>query len=215
VVLRRDLHRLEAQARQPRRLGFTSEERTGTLPEEPKRSRNRWKIKGRDQKSAIYQVTSRNRIQQSSSTANMTSVSSRGLSPHSPYDFASNGETDESWQYLDDSSGASIGFLPSPASGSLNGYAIIGQVGAAASSPSALSELYLNEPAAAAAAAAFPTTTSFDPSDAFTVTSSGPGLGAESTFLANMQDAVAEDDYMQAMNPGTYLLTEQQLAGMD
>ncbi|KHN99683.1 Zn(2)-C6 fungal-type DNA-binding domain protein [Metarhizium album ARSEF 1941] len=50
-------------------------------------------------------------------------------SPHaSPFDFENT--DDESWQYLDDSSGASaagsVGFLPSPASGSLNGYAIVG-----------------------------------------------------------------------------------------
>lgn len=65
----------------------------------------------------------------------MASTSSQGPSPHpSLYDFDSNGDTDDSWQYLDfdyasGSSGpASIGFLPSPASGSLNGYAIVGQM---------------------------------------------------------------------------------------
>ncbi|OAA78241.1 Fungal transcriptional regulatory protein [Akanthomyces lecanii RCEF 1005] len=61
----------------------------------------------------------------------MASVSSHNSSSHpSPYDFDSNGETDESWQYIDYSSSASapgsVGFLPSPASGSLNGFAIIG-----------------------------------------------------------------------------------------
>ncbi|KAJ2973695.1 hypothetical protein NQ176_g6461 [Zarea fungicola] len=62
----------------------------------------------------------------------MASVSSHTSSSHpSPYDFDSNGgDTDESWQYIDYSSSASapgsVGFLPSPASGSLNGYAIIG-----------------------------------------------------------------------------------------
>ncbi|KAJ4860952.1 hypothetical protein T069G_05940 [Trichoderma breve] len=65
----------------------------------------------------------------------MASVTSKNASPHagsSPYDFDSNGDTDESWQYIDYSSGASvtgsIGFLPSPASGSLNGFAIVGHV---------------------------------------------------------------------------------------
>ncbi|TQV99879.1 Fungal transcriptional regulatory protein [Cordyceps javanica] len=61
----------------------------------------------------------------------MASVSSHNGSSHpSPYDFDSNGDTDESWQYIDYSSSASapgsVGFLPSPASGSLNGFAIIG-----------------------------------------------------------------------------------------
>ncbi|PNP54291.1 hypothetical protein THARTR1_05498 [Trichoderma harzianum] len=65
----------------------------------------------------------------------MASVTSQNASPHagsSPYDFDSNGDTDESWQYIDYSSNASvtgsIGFLPSPASGSLNGFAIVGHV---------------------------------------------------------------------------------------
>lgn len=62
----------------------------------------------------------------------MASVHSQNASPHSAsvYDFESTGDTDESWQYIDYSSGASvtgsIGFLPSPASGSLNGFAIVG-----------------------------------------------------------------------------------------
>ncbi|KAL7941587.1 hypothetical protein V8C42DRAFT_334146 [Trichoderma barbatum] len=63
----------------------------------------------------------------------MASVTSQNASPHSsPYDFDSTGDTDESWQYIDYSSSASvtgsIGFLPSPASGSLNGFAIVGHV---------------------------------------------------------------------------------------
>ncbi|KAJ6789880.1 hypothetical protein PWT90_04267 [Aphanocladium album] len=61
----------------------------------------------------------------------MASVSSHNSSSHpSPYDFDSNGDTDESWQYIDYSSSGSapgsVGFLPSPASGSLNGFALIG-----------------------------------------------------------------------------------------
>lgn len=64
----------------------------------------------------------------------MASITSQNASPHSssPYDFDSTGDTDESWQYIDYSSSASvtgsIGFLPSPASGSLNGFAIVGHV---------------------------------------------------------------------------------------
>ncbi|KAG5982521.1 hypothetical protein E4U55_001771 [Claviceps digitariae] len=59
----------------------------------------------------------------------MASITSH-TSPHSlPYEFDSRTD-DESWQYLDYSSGASapgsVVFLPSPASGSLNGYAIVG-----------------------------------------------------------------------------------------
>lgn len=56
----------------------------------------------------------------------MTSVSSRGLTPHSP--FESGNDTDDSWQFLNSYAPSSVGFLPSPASGSLNGYAIVGNV---------------------------------------------------------------------------------------
>ncbi|GAO13112.1 hypothetical protein UVI_02024710 [Ustilaginoidea virens] len=62
----------------------------------------------------------------------MASVTSRASDRSSPYDFDldSAGDTDESWQYVDYSSGASasgsVGFLSSPASGSLSGYAIVG-----------------------------------------------------------------------------------------
>lgn len=48
------------------------------------------------------------------------------------YDIDSNGDTDESWQFVDYSSNGSaapsVGFLPSPGSGSLNGYAVVGYV---------------------------------------------------------------------------------------
>ncbi|KAG5931333.1 hypothetical protein E4U53_001822, partial [Claviceps sorghi] len=58
----------------------------------------------------------------------MASVSSH-TSPHSlTYDFESMGD-DESWQHLEYSSNASapgsVGFLPSPASGSLDGFALV------------------------------------------------------------------------------------------
>lgn len=76
----------------------------------------------------------------------MASVSPRGLSPHqSPYAGDSNGESDDSWQYVDWSSGASatgsVGFLPSPASGSLNGYAIVENINTPSHSHSSLSPL--------------------------------------------------------------------------
>ncbi|KJK78529.1 hypothetical protein H634G_06227 [Metarhizium anisopliae BRIP 53293] len=69
----------------------------------------------------------------------MASVTSH-TSPHtSPYDF--DNTEDESWQYLEYSSGASapgsVGFLPSPASGSLNGYAIVGHTHAHLTPPQA------------------------------------------------------------------------------
>ncbi|KAF6839736.1 fungal zn binuclear cluster domain containing protein [Colletotrichum plurivorum] len=90
----------------------------------------------------------------------MTSVSSRGPTPHSP--FASGNETDDSWQYLDFSyAPSSVGFLPSPASGSLNGYAIVGNV--SAPDPAGLSPLNLDPDQGNFSAASFP-----DQTEAFT-----------------------------------------------
>src|SRR5205809_561693 len=66
----------------------------------------------------------------------MASVASAGTSsPMSGYDVLgteSTGDTDESWQYIDLSAAsasnpASLEFFPSTASGSLAGYAIVGQ----------------------------------------------------------------------------------------
>lgn len=73
-----------------------------------------------------------------------TTTSPHGPSPNlsaSPYDLTGTPSSeDESWQYLDYSSSASVGFLPSPASGSLNGYAVVGH----AQMPAAESPLYLD-----------------------------------------------------------------------
>jgi hypothetical protein len=116
----------------------------------------------------------------------MASVSSRGRSPHSPYDFDPTSDTDESWQYIDYSSGgsnaASIGFLPSPASGSLNEYAIVGHVAPSPPAVSPLSPLYLDQPA-------FPNTTFAEQAAAFTATSA-PGT-SDTHFMPNMQDGAA------------------------
>lgn len=80
----------------------------------------------------------------------MASITSRGPSPHpSPYDFESPNDTDESWQYVDYSSGASatasVGFLPSPASGSLNGFAIVGHLSTRSPQPAAVSPVPMGE----------------------------------------------------------------------
>lgn len=68
-----------------------------------------------------------------------STTSPHGPSPilsASPYDLTNTPSSeDDSWHYLDYSSSASIGFLPSPASGSLNGYAVVGHVPLPAESP--------------------------------------------------------------------------------
>ncbi|PNY23656.1 Uncharacterized protein TCAP_06406 [Tolypocladium capitatum] len=80
----------------------------------------------------------------------MASVTSQGAPPHSsPYDFDSTGDTDESWQYIDystgDSAPGSVGFLPSPASGSLSGFAVVGHVSSPQVSVSPLSTADLDQ----------------------------------------------------------------------
>lgn len=68
-----------------------------------------------------------------------STTSPHGPSPilsTSPYDLTNTPSSeDDSWQYLDYSSSGSVGFLPSPASGSLNGYAVVGHVPLPTESP--------------------------------------------------------------------------------
>ncbi|KFA70018.1 hypothetical protein S40285_02077 [Stachybotrys chlorohalonatus IBT 40285] len=140
----------------------------------------------------------------------MASMASRVPSPHgsSPFEFETT--DDESWQYVDYSSGASapgsVGFIPSPASGSLNGFTIIGHV--PTSSPAGHSPVPLGDPEqqlflpSTSAYAAQPEL--FTP-DAFTTRSetSFPGDGAFLTpqgFLFPHQDATG--------------FTQQELNGM-
>nr|XP_036575336.1 fungal zn binuclear cluster domain containing protein [Colletotrichum truncatum]KAF6781894.1 fungal zn binuclear cluster domain containing protein [Colletotrichum truncatum] len=125
----------------------------------------------------------------------MTSVSSRGRTPHSPYDFESAADTDESWQYLDyNSYPASVGFLPSPASGSLNGYAVVGNV--ASSDPAGLSPLNLDLDQGGFSATGFP-----DQTDAF----AAPAPSVDGQFNAGAQDP-------DILTPQQYLFSEEQLS---
>ena len=67
-----------------------------------------------------------------------STTSPHGPSPNlsaSPYDFTNTPSSEDEWQYIDYSSSASVGFLPSPASGSLNGYAVVGHAPMPADSP--------------------------------------------------------------------------------
>ena len=77
----------------------------------------------------------------------MTSVSPRGRSPHSPNDFSSGSDHDH-WDFVGGySSGSSVAFMPSPSTGSLSGYAIIGHnVG----QPAATSHRSMGSPSSAA-----------------------------------------------------------------
>lgn len=123
----------------------------------------------------------------------MTSVSSRGPTPHSPYDVQSAADTDDSWQYLDYSYPASVGFLPSPASGSLNGYAVVGNI--VGSDPAGLSPLNLDREQPDFSAASFP-----DQAEAF----AAPLPSAEGQFVTGAQ----ESDFL---TPQGYLFSEEQL----
>ncbi|KAK1999944.1 hypothetical protein LX36DRAFT_655000 [Colletotrichum falcatum] len=123
----------------------------------------------------------------------MASVSSRGPTPHPPYDAQSAADTDESWQYPDYASyPASVGFLPSPASGSLNGYAIVGRH--ASSDPAGLSPLNLDL-GPDQSAAGFP-----DQDEVF----AAPIPSADGQFVAPGQ----ESDFL---TPQGYLFSQEQL----
>ncbi|OLN81473.1 hypothetical protein CCHL11_09052 [Colletotrichum chlorophyti] len=124
----------------------------------------------------------------------MTSVSSRGPTPHSPYDVQSAADTDDSWQYMEYASyPASVGFLPSPASGSLNGYAVVGHV--AGSDPAGLSPLNLDLDHPACSATGFP-------GQAETFAAPAPQIDGH--FVAGSQEA----DFL---TPQGYLFSEDQI----
>ncbi|KAK1674463.1 hypothetical protein BDP55DRAFT_553952 [Colletotrichum godetiae] len=124
----------------------------------------------------------------------MASVSSRGPTPHSPYDVQSAADTEESWQYLDYASlPASVGFLPSPASGSLNGFAVVGHH--AGSDPAGLSPLNLDLDQPAFSASSFP-----DQAEAF----AAPAPSVDSQFVPSGQES-------NFLTPQGFLFAEEQL----
>jgi hypothetical protein len=155
----------------------------------------------------------------------MASVSSQTASPHSssPYDFDSTGDTDESWQYIDYSSGASvtgsIGFLPSPASGSLNGFTIVGHVSTPSQGGLSPGSLVDMDPGVFLPASTTTTTTTYQPETEFVTAdlfSSGVGTlsggSAEASFTQG--DAfMTPQQYLFMPSGATADLQTQQLNG--
>lgn len=142
----------------------------------------------------------------------MASVTSQ-TSPHSsPYDFDSTGDTDESWQYIDYSSGASaagsVVFLSSPASGSLSGYALVGHTSQHTPPQASVSPLSLVETGRAVylSHATSPHTVQMG-------TSNSNQMGRlEDAALAPNNSFLSPAEYMFAQ-PDDVELTEQELNG--
>ncbi|KAF4931501.1 hypothetical protein CGCVW01_v000398 [Colletotrichum viniferum] len=126
----------------------------------------------------------------------MTSVSSRGT-PHSPLDFETAADADDTWQHLDmNSYASSVGIVHSPASGSLNGYAVVGHF--AGSDHAGLSPLNLDQlDQAAYSAPGFP-----DQTEAF-----APAPSADGQFVAGGQKP-------DILTPQQYLFSQQDLNEM-
>lgn len=150
----------------------------------------------------------------------MASVASQGPSPHgSPYGFDSTDDSDESWQYVDYSSGASatasVGFMPSPASGSLSGFAIVGHV--SPPSQAGMSPLHfgdMDQQVFLPASTAYPPQTS-EPivSDIFSASAS-EGFPPSDSFLTPQQYLFSQENSQlsqQDFNGG--LMLENTLAG--
>ena len=144
----------------------------------------------------------------------MTSTMSRGPSPHasSPYDPRSDSE--ESWQYIDyastGSGPASIGFLPSPASGSLNGFAVVGRVGGHSVIPAPESPAYLDLdqpqfPADSTAGFA----DQIDGGFVSQAVTSSPSVQSGSLFMGSGAATAGS----MGLAPGDLLLTDAQVAG--
>lgn len=127
----------------------------------------------------------------------MASVTSRPSSKSpSPYDFNSSGD-DESWQYIDysgsgNSAPSSIGFLPSPASGSLSGFAVVGHMTGAAPSPVASSPL-LGDQAGYYPEFSFQGQSENAGSDVFATTTDG-GFQQGNSFMTPQQFLFQQDE---------------------
>lgn len=148
----------------------------------------------------------------------MASVTSQNASPHSAsvYDFESAGDTDESWQYIDYSSGASvsgsIGFLPSPASGSLNGFAIVGHVSTPSQGGLSPGSVVDMDPTVfLPASTTYQQETEFLTSDLFPSTVGGPSGSVDVTFPQN--DAFLTPQQYLFMPPGASDFQPQELNG--
>lgn len=143
----------------------------------------------------------------------MASVTSH-TSPHtSPYDFEAT--DDESWQYLDYSSGASapgsVGFLPSPASGSLNGYAIVGHTHPQLTPPqvavSPLSLVDMEYTLLLPAAPSFPTSDGFNTTEGnagFTEGNGSASAGGNESFLTPQEYLFADGALSQQELNGAF-----------
>ncbi|KAK5989979.1 hypothetical protein PT974_08242 [Cladobotryum mycophilum] len=138
----------------------------------------------------------------------MASVTSQNASPHlSPYDFDSTGDTDESWQYLDYSSSASapgsIAFLPSPASGSLSGFAVVGHVSTSSQAGlSPVSGVDMDQSVFLPASTTYQPEAEFITADAFAGTVHGGAnagdteFGQDSAFMTPQQYLFTQSDTM-------------------
>jgi len=146
---------------------------------------------------------------------------SRGPTPlaSSPYDPRSDSE--ESWQFIDYSSTgsgpSSIGFLPSPASGSLNGFAIVGRTGGhvVVATPESPAFLDLDQPQ-------FPVDSAVGFADAMSDNFVSPGVSgspsaqsAQSASSLFMQQSGAATAGSMGLTPQTLLFPGAQMNDMN
>ncbi|KAF7548423.1 hypothetical protein G7046_g8681 [Stylonectria norvegica] len=148
----------------------------------------------------------------------MASVTSRpSPKSSSPYDFD---ETEESWNHVAypgaASAPSSIGFLPSPASGSLNGYAVVGHVSANTPSPSAASPLLLGEMEQAGfyPGTSFPSQSETAGSDVFATTTDGGMSQWDASFLTPQQYLFSQQDISGLTQQGVGEFSQQELNDM-
>ena len=137
----------------------------------------------------------------------MASIASSGHSPLNGYDPLLGDSTgdDESWAFIDpsgSSNSGSIGFFPSPASGSLASYNVVNHQNQMQPSPPAPSPLYLDMEQAASFSMQYP-----DQASSLNV-SGAPDSG----FLTS---ADGTDFNGQFTLPQDFVFDEQQLQGKD
>lgn len=111
----------------------------------------------------------------------MASVASASPSSRHSFPLMDSGDDSDSWQYVE-SNPASVGFMPSPASSSMNSWGIVGYPNQVQPSPNAMSPLQLDHDQSRAAAPA----TSF--SDHATEASMIASAGVESQLLPSFDE---------------------------
>ncbi|XXH05161.1 hypothetical protein Hte_011586 [Hypoxylon texense] len=140
----------------------------------------------------------------------MASVASASPSSRHSFTHAESGDDSDSWQYVE-SNPASVGFMPSPASSSMNSWGIVGYTNQMRASPVAMSPLQLDHDASSRGA---PPTSYPDTATDASIMASTSVEGQLMPTLDEQQQFMAGQDYLFSQPlTGTSLSGHSELKG--